>query len=157
MDGSPRLERLLQRDTLIVGGVLGIVSLLSWSYVLRLAGDMTMPGMDMNGLRMVSTGWRLVSTPAHSPWTAAEFALMFVMWAVMMIGMMTPSASPLVLLYARVARQAVAEGKTFAAVGWCVAGYLTAWVLFALVATTVQWGLERAALLSVTMAAASRP
>src|SRR5262245_5710624 len=104
------LERLLHRDTFIVGSALGVVRLLSWLYVLGLAASgVSMGAMEMSGARMVSTGWRIALAPASTPWTAGEFALMFLMWAVMMVGMMTPSASPLVLLYARVARQAVSE------------------------------------------------
>ena len=56
---------------------------------------------------------------------------MFAMWAVMMVGMMTPSAAPMILLYARVGRQAATQGKPFAATGWFAGGYLLAWSLCA--------------------------
>jgi hypothetical protein len=45
------------------------------------------------------------------------------MWMVMMAGMMTASVAPESLLYARVGRQARAEGVVFAATGWLAAGY----------------------------------
>ena len=32
--------------------------------------------------------------PATSPWKAIEFAFVFAMWAVMMVGMMTPPLHP---------------------------------------------------------------
>jgi predicted metal-binding membrane protein len=51
----------------------------------------------------------------------------FLMWAVMMVGMMAPSAAPMILMYARVGRQGKAQGKPFAATGWFAAGYLFAW------------------------------
>ena len=54
------------------------------------------------------------------------------MWAVMMIGMMTPSVAPMILIYARVGRQAAVQDKPFASSGWFVAGYLIAWTLFSL-------------------------
>ena len=44
--------------------------------------------------------------PANEPWRAIEFIYVFLMWAVMMIGMMAPSATPMILMYARVGRQA---------------------------------------------------
>jgi hypothetical protein len=50
------------------------------------------------------------------------------MWAVMMVGMMTPSVAPMVLLYATVGRNAAASGRPLAATGWFLAGYLSAWV-----------------------------
>src|SRR5262249_16390677 len=76
--------------------------------------------------------------------------------AVMMVGMMTPSVAPLVLLYVRVGRQAERDRKPFAATGWFVTGYILAWTLFALIATAAQWALERAALLTPAMASANR-
>jgi predicted metal-binding membrane protein len=69
-----------------------------------------------------------------------------------MVGMMTPSAAPMILIYARVGRQASAQGKPFAATGWFATGYLLAWFGFSLVATAAQWVLERAALLDSMMA-----
>jgi predicted metal-binding membrane protein len=74
------------------------------------------------------------------------------MWAVMMVGMMAPAAAPMILMYARVGRQGRIAGKPFAATGWFAAGYFLAWVGFSLVATLVQWVLERDALLDARMA-----
>ena len=36
--------------------------------------------------------------PANAPWKTIEFALVFAMWAVMMVGMMVPSAAPMILM-----------------------------------------------------------
>jgi predicted metal-binding membrane protein len=93
--------------------------------------------------------------PALRPWGIADFAFMFGMWAVMMVGMMTPSVAPMVLIHARVARQAEAAGKIFAPVAWFAGGYLLAWIVFALIATIAQFFLERALLLTPMMASAS--
>ncbi|MCC7417408.1 MAG: DUF2182 domain-containing protein [Acidobacteria bacterium] len=153
--GETRLEQALRRDRAIVAAALGVIAVLAWVYVLGLARGMDMGGMDMRGARMISTGVRMAMAPAAVPWSGLDFAMMFVMWAVMMIGMMTPSAAPLILLYARVGRQAVSDGRPFAATGWFAGGYLSAWVLFALAATVAQLVLERAALLTPGMAAAS--
>ena len=73
---------------------------------------------------------------------------MLLMWSVMMVGMMTPSVAPMILVYARVARQASSRGMALAPSGWFALGYFLAWSGFALVATLLQWGLERALLLS---------
>ncbi|MGH9518373.1 MAG: DUF2182 domain-containing protein [Terriglobales bacterium] len=152
---DPALQRLLRRDAMVVIAALAAVAALAWIYVVRLAAGMDMGGMTMAGMRMRSTGLRMVMAPTLTPWTGADLLLMFAMWAVMMVGMMTPSAAPMVLLYARVQRSAVAAGEAFASTGWFAGGYLAAWVLFSLVATLAQWGLERAALLTPGMAAAS--
>src|SRR6516164_2640798 len=117
------LETVLRRDRLIVAGALGVIIALAWSYVIWLANDMDMGGMDMPGFRMIPAG----------------------------IGMMAPSAAPMILMYARVGRQGKAEGKPFAATGWFATGYFLAWTGFSLAATFVQWALERVALLDYRM------
>ena len=113
------LESLLRRDRLIVAASLAGITILAWAYLVWLSRGMNMsdaamsamPGMpDMPGMNM----------PGMSPtaWSAKLFGLTLAMWAVMMAGMMTPSAAPLILLYSRVARQANQQGKPFAATGW---------------------------------------
>ena len=149
------LEQLLRRDRAIVAAALVAIVALAWIYVLRLAAGMDMGGMDMTGFRMISAGFEMVMTPATSPWSATEFALTFAMWAVMMIGMMTPSAAPMILIYARAGSMASAAGRPLAATGWFVAAYLVVWTGFALAATTAQWALDRLALLDPAMASAS--
>jgi predicted metal-binding membrane protein len=69
--------------------------------------------------------------------------------------MMAPSAAPMILMYARMGRQAAVAGTPLAATGWFAAGYFLAWIGFSVLATIVQWALERAALLDTAMASAS--
>ena len=149
------LEIILRRDRIIVAAALAALTALAWTYVLSLAADMDMGGMEMSGFRMVPAGIGIMA-PAPAPWQAIEFVYVFAMWVVMMVGMMTPSAAPMILIYARVGRQASARGKPFAATGWFPTGYLLTWVGFALVATAAQWALDRTALLDQTMASTSR-
>jgi len=149
------LEAVLLRDRLIVASALGVIAALAWAYVLWLAADMNMGGMSMNGFRMVPAGMGIMA-PAAAPWSAIEFALVFVMWAVMMVGMMVPSAAPMILMYARVCRQGTVAGKPFATTGWFAAGYFLAWTGFSLAATLFQWMLDRAALLDARMAGANK-
>jgi predicted metal-binding membrane protein len=59
---------------------------------------------DITGTRMASTGTTMVTISRLHPWSGGEFAFMFLMWAVMMVAMMLPSATPMVLRYARVGR-----------------------------------------------------
>jgi predicted metal-binding membrane protein len=67
-----------------------------------------------------------------------------------------PGLLRLILIYARVGRQASAQGKPFAATGWFATGYLLTWVGFALIATAAQWALERMALLDPMMVGTSQ-
>jgi predicted metal-binding membrane protein len=148
------LEAVLRRDRTIVLAAVAIITAIAWADLAWLADDMAMGGMDMTGFRMIPAG-RSLMMPASEPWQPIEFGYVFAMWVVMMIGMMTSSVAPMILIYARVGRQAATQDKPFAASGWFAAGYLLAWTSFSLVATSLQWALERAALLTPMMESAS--
>jgi len=152
MDTSA-LEVILRRERLIIVASLIMLTALAWFDLVWLANDMEMGGMDMSGYRMIPAGQALMM-PASASWQPIEFAYVFVMWVVMMIGMMTPSVTPMILVYARVRRQAM-ESQPFASVAWFAGGYFLAWIAFSVVATSLQWALERAALLTPMMASAN--
>jgi len=140
-----------RRDRAVIVLAVALLTALTWSYLFWLSADMAMGGMDMTGLRMIPSGTGLM-TPMDVPWRAMEFAFVFAMWTVMMVGMMTPSAVPMFLMYARVGRQTEARGRPLSATVWFAVGYFLVWIAFALFATLVQWALERTALLDFTMA-----
>jgi predicted metal-binding membrane protein len=148
------LEVVLRRDRAVVAAALFVLVVIAWAYVLWLAAEMEMGGMDMADFRMIPAGLGLMM-PAAAPWQPIEFVFVFAMWAVMMLGMMTPSAAPMILIYARVGRQAALQHQPFAATSWFAAGYLLAWTGFALIATVLQWAVERLGWLSPNMAATS--
>ncbi len=130
---STSLETILKRDRAIVLVHLVGVTALAWLYLMLAAAEM---GESMTTARMVS-------------WTPLDFAFTFMMWAIMMVGMMVPSAAPVILLYARFCR--TRRDQPFAPTGVFAAGYLAAWTGFSLAATALQWRLEEAALLSPMM------
>lgn len=145
---------MLRRDRTIVAVALFFVVIIAWAYTFWLAHDMNARMGGMADMKM-SPEEMADMLPVLQPWTVADTGFMLLMWAVMMIGMMTPSAAPIILLYARVGRQAATQGQPFAATGWFAAGYLLAWLGFSVVATFAQWLLERAALLTSMMNSAS--
>jgi predicted metal-binding membrane protein len=148
------LAAVLKRDRVIVAACLVVLILLAWAYIVWLADDMEMGGMDMTGFRMIPAGVGLMM-PVDAPWYAIEFAFVFLMWAVMMVGMMTPSVAPLILLYARVGRQAAAQSQPFATSAFLAGGYLLAWFVFSFGATIAQWAVERQGWLTPAMSSAS--
>lgn len=86
---------------------------------------------------------------------APNFAIIALMWAAMMVAMMSPSAAPTVLLYARTQRFAKPDAQPPTAA--FVAGYLVCWLAFAVVAAGLQIALDLAAALSdMTMALQGR-
>jgi len=150
-----RLARLLRRERVIVLVAIVTVAAIAWAYIVLLADAMAMGGMDMTGYRALPA-LEAIMVPAAQPWGVEEFALVSVMWAVMMIGMMLPSAAPMILLYVKVGRQSAEKGRPLASAAWFAAGYLLTWCAFALIATTGQWALDRLLLLSPMMATTSR-
>jgi predicted metal-binding membrane protein len=154
LDLAPTETAVLRRDRVVVVLALALLTLLAWSFLLWLSTDMSMGGIDMTGFRMIPSGMGLM-VPADKPWLAQEFGFVFVMWAVMMVGMMTPSAAPMFLLYAHIGRQTEAQHRPLAATAWFATGYFLVWVAFALLATFAQWALERSGLLDVGMAGTS--
>lgn len=148
------LQAVLRRDRLVVVAALAVVIALAWTYVLWLAADMTMGGMDTTGYRAIPAGMGLM-IPDTVPWAPIEFVYVLLMWVVMMVGMMTPSVAPMILIYGRVGGQAAALGKPFAPSIWFVGGYLLVWATFSVAATLAQWALQRLGLLSPMMASSS--
>lgn len=86
---------------------------------------------------------------------AAGVLLTFAMWSVMMVGMMGPSAAPILLLFATSQARREARGVPRLTLLFGV-GYLTVWLGFSVGATLVHWALHQAMLLSSTMAVASQ-
>lgn len=142
MQGRLMLEHLLHRDRLIVAIGTAAVAALAWAYLASGAGMDTETMANMPDM-------------APMPWTPLYAALLFVMWWVMMIAMMAPSAAPTVLLYATVKRKQATASRA-AIDGWIfLAGYLVTWSGFSVAAVLAQWALERFGLLSMAMSSTS--
>ena len=139
------MDSIFRRERLIVGGCLAATVVLSWLYLIHLKVAMDMSGMDMPGMVMVDT----------EVWGATTVLLLFVMWVVMMVAMMVPSATPMVLAFLSVNQRRIAANRPFVPVGIFLSGYLAVWTAYSAAATFAEWALHRAALLSTTMAATS--
>jgi predicted metal-binding membrane protein len=133
MSETTAVEAVLKRDRAVVLATIAGPSALAWAYLLALAWQM--PHEDM-------------AMPHMHAWGAAEVVLTWVMWAVMMVAMMTPSAAPMILTFAAINRRRQAQQGPLVPTAVFVLGYLLVWGGFSVVATLVQWGLHTAALLS---------
>lgn len=137
------LESLLRRPGLtVLIGILGTVAL-CWLYLVPAS-------LDMYGRMDGLAAWMM-----HGTWDGRYFTLMFLMWAVMMTGMMLPSAAPTILLYGATVRNSPQPRRPVLRSYAFAAGYLLAWAGFSLAATLLQWRLAEAALLSPMMESAS--
>lgn len=140
------LSGVLRHDRAVVVGSLSFVVVLAWVYLVLGAG-IEMEMMDMGGGRMMAM---------LPEWTRAYGLVVFLMWAVMMVAMMVPSAAPVTLLIASLTRKRREAGTAPGFItGPFVLGYLAVWFAFAATATLLQWGLDELGLLSETMALAS--
>jgi predicted metal-binding membrane protein len=77
------------------------------------------------------------------------------MWVIMMVGMMVPSAAPVILLHALMERKQRPAASPCARTAFFTTGYLAAWAGFSVIATAAQWGLSEATLLSPAMVGTS--
>src|SRR5438445_13437438 len=102
--------------------------------------------MDMGG------GQMMAMAPA---WTPGYAALIFLMWAIMMVAMMLPSAAPTILLAANIARNRAAVGSGMPSAALFGVGYILVWAGFSLLTTLLQWSLDRLGVLSEAMATES--
>ena len=128
------MESWLRKDrATVVVGMVGVTAT-SWLYLIHLSRSMA-SGMDM-------------TMPMMSQWSAADFLYTFVMWSVMMVGMMVPSAAPMVLTFAAVNRSRAERNAAVVPTSIFLAGYLLAWTAFSFLATLLQWGLHAATVLN---------
>jgi predicted metal-binding membrane protein len=137
MSEATTVEAVLKRDRAIVlAGVAGL-SALAWAYLLVLARRMPHQDMAM-----------AMAMPHMQAWSTTEVLLTWVMWAVMMVAMMTPSAAPMILTFAAMNRRRRTQQGPLVPTTVFVLGYLLVWGGFSVVATLAQWGLHTGALLS---------
>jgi len=75
---------------------------------------------------------------APALWDLRAYVLTSLMWFIMMVGMMLPSASPAILLHAGIARKRSPEARILPDVWIFALGYLAVWGLFSGVAAALQ-------------------
>jgi len=129
------VESIVRRDRAVAGVGLVALVLLAWLYLFRMAAEMR--EMDM-----------APTMPMPGGSTVGYFLMTIVMWAVMMVAMMIPSASPMMLTFAAINRRRATDGGATVPLATFVTGYLLVWSAFSLVAAVLQWTLQEAALMS---------
>jgi predicted metal-binding membrane protein len=126
---------VISRDRLVIGSCIVVITVLAWIYLLHLsAQNMTMP--------MVAS------------WSARDYFFTFAMWSVMMVGMMSATAAPVLLLFSGMLKSRNGRALDEAVILFGV-GYLIVWVGFSALAALTQLALHNAAMLSPSMATTS--
>ena len=129
-----RVSRLIRHRRAVVLGALVAVIAAAWVYLL-LGTGVEMEMTDIGGQAMAML----------PEWSPPYAVLIFVMWVVMMMAMMLPSAAPTVLLVTTLAWDRLDNSNLVPATALLFAsGYLLVWCGFSLAATSLQWGLDEA-------------
>ena len=131
----PRYDRVV-----VLGGLIAVAAA-GWAYTLY--DYYLMNNLPMDLMWMPPTG--------GGQWALMDFWLTFVMWTVMMVAMMTPSAIPMVMVFARVQKNKRARQQPYTSTFIFLAGYLLAWMIFSAGVTLVQWPLHHFAILDPMM------
>ena len=132
----------VRRHQWAAAGGLAVVTLLCWFWIVPMA-------LDMYGAMTGPSAWMMRAT-----WDGRYTALMWAMWAVMMAGMMLPSAAPLVLLYAGAGQRSHGSRVTVSLAA-LVTGYLAVWAAFSAAATLLQRALSTSFIVTPMMEMAS--
>lgn len=89
--------------------------------------------------------------PMNASWSISNLLAVFIMWAIMMVAMMLPSALPMILTFINLSRQ-----KNLDTHGWFfITAYLVIWAGFSAAATILHWGLQATGLLTPMMSSRS--
>ncbi|WP_435103447.1 DUF2182 domain-containing protein [Arhodomonas sp. AD133] len=122
-------SRAVRRDRLVVLAALCLLTVLAWVYLWIDTGRI---------VHMSAAGDVMAPAAAVRVWDIGPLALTFVMWAVMMVGMMVPSAAPAILVYTTIVTRRRDSAPAHGAVWIFTGGYLAVWAAFSLGATLLQ-------------------
>jgi predicted metal-binding membrane protein len=136
-----------RRDRILIFSCIFLISALAWAYLIYL--DQQMSSAMAYDRMMAEMGMT-----REASWTPSDAFFTFAMWVVMMAGMMSGTAAPVLLLFAASSTNRGKPGVPLAVVLFG-AGYAAVWIGFSAGAAIAQWALHEAMMLSVSMAASS--
>lgn len=87
-------------------------------------------------------------------WDYLDIILLFIMWAIMMAGMMLPSALPIFHLIEKINSQRKARNAAYSSSFYFILGYLLAWFCYSFAITMLQWWFHHLAWLTPMMKSA---
>ena len=147
MHSPPTVAAPSRRDRLFIWICLVLITALAWGYLVHLGHQMS-SSMAHDSM-MAEMGMTM-----DMPWTATDVFFTFTMWAVMMVGMMTGTAAPMLLLFAGAHAARGTRGRPPAVMMFGL-GYTIVWVAFSAGAALAQWLLHQTAMLTPAMAASN--
>jgi predicted metal-binding membrane protein len=168
-----------EQSWLLVLVFVAILCLLGWSYLIAMIADM-LPAMDMSeagpGMALFNNfnifrglpaetraALALLCLPAGSTFgmpsldmSLQDLSKVFLMWSMMAMAMMLPSATPMLRAYHyKFQREDLSLIKNTMPVVMVSLGFLMVWFGYAVIATIAQWVLSKVGALTEMMAPAS--
>jgi predicted metal-binding membrane protein len=137
-------QAAVRRDRMIVLSGLAAVIVATTIYTVWMAGQFHKP-MDV---ALMPTGQAAMD---HR----TGFLTLFVMWTIMQVAMMSPTAVPMILMHGKIERHRHPDRFPYVPVGLFFLGYILLWVAFSLVFALLQVGLQSRSLLSPSLASTS--
>jgi predicted metal-binding membrane protein len=143
LSGSSDYAVSLARNRVLTVTALSTLMVVAWGYTAYLAFSVGSAG--------IRSMMHAATAPAVMAWRLADFFFMLVMWSVMMVAMMLPSATPMILLFERVGRRRSSTDRQRVPLAVFVAGYVVVWLGFSVAATLANWALHQAGMLTSMM------
>lgn len=133
------VQKVVRRDRNVVLVGLAAVVAVATIYTVNMARSLNQPVP-------------LLHVAAHG---GDSFLTLFTMWTVMQVAMMSPTAVPMLLMFAKISRHRRPEASPYPDSAIFFAGYIVVWAVFSAIVALVQMRLQSADLLSPMMASSS--
>jgi len=134
------------RDRLLALTIVGAITALSWLYLVQM--DMAMPHGHGHMGHMIM--------PGMTPGQAQQLITAAVMWSIMMVAMMLPTALPAVMVFDGLSRRRTRHDRPVVSTAFFIAGYLAVWTGYSVVTAAGQVALSHAALLTPMLKSTSQ-
>jgi len=138
-----------RHDRIVVLALVALVAAFAWAFTVHQAIRME---------EMEAAMWRDMNMSMNGmepSWTLVDALLMLAMWSAMMAAMMVPGASPMMTAFTTINRRRRERSAPFVPTAVFLLGYLIIWTGFSISATTLQFLLQKAGLLTTMMQSAS--
>ena len=143
MPSTSIADTVIKRDRNVVIAGLSAVILIAAIYTINMA-------QVYNG--MAAT---MLQQHDHAAHGGDNFLNLFIMWTVMQVAMMSPTAIPMILMHTKVERNRNPERSPILRTAFFLIGYIVMWAGFSAVFAVIQVLLQTTALLSPAMASTS--
>ena len=159
MENKPNISIVLEKDNLIVYLSILLIIIITGVYTIfgigmpmsaiemtKMSGIFSIPSsMDMD-MNMGSNNMDM-----DMGWSFSMAISMFLMWWLMMIAMMTPSAAPTLLLFHNLKRIGSERKRALSYTYFFLSGYLIVWAIFSLIACILHKFFDNSSITDIGM------